>query len=69
MVTSRYESMPIQIQLLSTPAAINGKTIFQSTRGVDAPATFPASSNSRWTLDHDAVSRARPVGDPTDHVG
>ncbi len=41
--------MPIQIQLLSTPAAISGKTIFPKTRGADAPETLPASSSSRWT--------------------
>ena len=49
MVTSRYASMPIQIQLLSTPAAMSGKTILPKTRGAEAPETRPASSSSRWT--------------------
>src|SRR5215510_13002615 len=49
MVTSRYDSMLIQIQLLKMPAATNGRTIRPKTRGVEAPDTLPASSSSRCT--------------------
>src|SRR5437016_13411855 len=49
IVTSRYDNMLIQIQLLKMPAATNGRTIRRKTRGVEAPDTLPASSSSRCT--------------------